>query len=165
MPVELLRFSPLYNVVGAYRFFTDKNLYLPFWNRSKKAIKTALLLSIPLILISYPITKFYVVYILSRSPFSPKRIHDSILFGISPAKFTLFNLLLNQLSYLLEFFLKRQITKSKFEVYDLTVKSRNKGKVCFIPDSPPHSFTYSSRLLSPLCTSQPTQATSSSNPT
>lgn len=129
MPTELLKFSPSYVLVGAYRFLTDKNLYLPFWNRSKTTIKRTTLISIPLLIISYPITRFYVTFILARSPFSPKRIHDAFYFGITPSQFTTFLLLLNQFSYFLEFMLKRQVKKSKFEVYDLTVKSRGKSKL------------------------------------
>ncbi|GAA6013052.1 hypothetical protein JCM11491_000953 [Sporobolomyces phaffii] len=126
MPVELLPFPPLYCAVGAYRLCTDRNLYHPIWIRSRQTLKRATLLSIPLILLSLPLTRLYVVYILSRSPLSPKNIHDAQFLGVSPVKYTTWTLVLGQVTYFLEWMLKRELKKSRTEVYERTVHSRGK---------------------------------------
>ncbi|GAA5961832.1 hypothetical protein JCM3765_004088 [Sporobolomyces pararoseus] len=126
MPVELLPFPPLYCIVGAYRLVTDPALYQPIWKRSRSSLKSALLISLPLLLLSLPLTRLYVVYILSRSPLSPKNIHDAQLLGVSPVQYTAWMLVLGQVSLLVEWKLKRELKKSREEVYDRTVQSRGK---------------------------------------
>jgi len=39
---QRLQFPPLYVIVGVYRLFTDKLLYVPVWNRCKHVQKGAL---------------------------------------------------------------------------------------------------------------------------
>jgi len=113
-------------VVGAYRLCTDSKIYQPIWTRSRQTLKRASLISIPLILLSLPLTRLYVVYILSRSPLSPKNIHDAQLLGVSPVQYTTWMLVLGQVTLLLEWMLKRELKKSRTEVYDRTVQSRGK---------------------------------------
>lgn len=126
MPVELLPFPPLYCAVGAYRLCTDPNLYRPIWSRSRQSFQRALLLSIPLVLVSLPLTRLYVVYVLSRSPLSPKNIHDAQLLGISPVQYTTWTMVLSQVTMLCEWLLKRELKRSRTEVYERTVQSRGK---------------------------------------
>ncbi|GAA5913927.1 uncharacterized protein JCM6883_000120 [Sporobolomyces salmoneus] len=126
MPTELLPFPPSYVVVGAYRLCTDRNLYEPIWTRSRQSLKRAALFCIPLLLLSFPLTRLYVVYILSRSPFSPKNIHDAQLLGVSPVQYTTWMLVLGQVTFIVEWMLKRELKKSRTEVYDRTVQSRGK---------------------------------------
>lgn len=118
-----LRVLPL---VGAYRLCTDESLYKPIWNRSQQSLKRALLLCIPLLILSYFPTSFYTKYILSRSPFSPKDLHSSALLGVSPLQYTTWMLLFGQITFVIEWLLKKQLKKSRTEVYDRTVQSRGK---------------------------------------
>jgi hypothetical protein len=67
-----------------------------------------------------------VTYILSRSPLSPKNIHDAAFFGVSPIVYTTWALLLGQLSTLLEWALSRELKKAREEAYEATVRSRGK---------------------------------------
>lgn len=153
MPVELLPFPPAYCVgaspsctasvlarcadepggplstctVGAYRLLTDPQLYLPIWQRSRKSLQRALLLAVPYSLVALPLTRLYVTFILSRSPLSPRNIHDAALLGVSPVRYTTWMLLLGQVSMLVEWLLSRQLRKSRDEVYEATVRSRGKG--------------------------------------
>ncbi|GAA6060717.1 hypothetical protein JCM10212_003338 [Sporobolomyces blumeae] len=126
MPVELLPFAPAYCIVGAYRLCTDPHLYNPIWQRSQKSLKRALVLCVPLALVSFPLTRLYTTYVLSRSPLSPKNIHDAALFGVSPVTYTTWMLVLGQVTMLVEWMLSRELKKSRAEVYDQTVKSRGK---------------------------------------
>lgn len=105
---------------------TDDSLYMPIWNRSKESLKRALLLCIPLAILSYPLTSLYTKYILSRSPFSPKDLHSSALLGISPLQYTTWMLVFGQITFVIEWLLKKQLKKSRTEVYDRTVQSRGK---------------------------------------
>ncbi|GAA5929672.1 uncharacterized protein JCM15063_004216 [Sporobolomyces koalae] len=126
MPVELLPFPPSYCVVGAYRLCTDRNLHKPLWEQSRRSIKRALLICLPLALLSLPVTRLYVVYVLSRSPLSPRNIHDAALLGVSPVQYTTWMLVLGQITLVLEWLLKRELGKSRTQVYEWTVQSRGK---------------------------------------
>ncbi|SCV67700.1 BQ2448_5311 [Microbotryum intermedium] len=133
MPVELLPFPPSYCLVGAYRLLHDPTLNRPIWARSQKTLKRFLFAFIPFILISYPLTRLYVTLILSRSPFAPSAIHDAAFLGVSPAFFTTFTLVLGQVNALLEWALRRKLTKSRKEVYEATVRSRAKDSEFWQP--------------------------------
>ncbi|GAA5931605.1 hypothetical protein JCM1841_004725 [Sporobolomyces salmonicolor] len=127
MPVELLPFPPSYCIVGAYRLATDPNLYRPIWKRSSRSLKRALVLAIPYAILAFPLTRLYVTFILSRSPLSPRNIHDAALLGVSPVKYTTWALVLGQVSMLVEWLLGRELKKSREEVYEQTVRSRGKA--------------------------------------
>ncbi|KAM0788628.1 hypothetical protein ACM66B_001747 [Microbotryomycetes sp. NB124-2] len=126
MPVELLGFPPFYCIVGAYRLLHDDKLWRPLWLRSRKTLKRALVLSLPFILISYPLTRLYVSLILTRSPLSPTNIHGAAVLGINVLKYTTITLVLGQISMMIEWALRRELGKAKEEVYLATVKSRGK---------------------------------------
>ncbi|KAK4050948.1 hypothetical protein OIO90_004924 [Microbotryomycetes sp. JL221] len=127
MPVELLGFPPLYCIVGAYRLMHDDKLWRPLWLRSRKTLKRALLLSLPFMLISYPLTGLYVSLILSRSPLSPRNIDGAAILGINVMRYTTITLVLGQISMMIEWALRRELKKAKEEVYVATVKSRGKN--------------------------------------
>ncbi|SCZ93613.1 BZ3500_MvSof-1268-A1-R1_Chr6-3g08772 [Microbotryum saponariae] len=133
MPVELLPFPPSYCLVGAYRLIHDPTLNRPIWARSQKTLKRFLFAFVPFILISYPLTRLYVTLILSRSPFAPAAIHDAAFLGVSPAFFTTVTLVLGQINALLEWSLRRELTKSRKEVYEATVRSRAKDSEFWQP--------------------------------
>ncbi|KAL8276564.1 hypothetical protein RQP46_011054 [Phenoliferia psychrophenolica] len=127
MPQELLTFTPSYCLVGAYRLITDDKLWFPIWQRSKGTLKKSSYFLVPFSLVSYPLTRLYVTLILARSPFAPSQIHDAAVLGVSVAGYTTAVLVLGQVSYILEWLLRRQISKGREEVYDATVKSRAKA--------------------------------------
>lgn len=95
--------------------------------RSRKSVKYFLYAAIPYSLISYPFTRIYVTLILSRSPFSPSNIEDAAWLGVSVVRYTTAVLVLGQLSYALEWVLRRQIKKGQVEMYEATVRSRGKS--------------------------------------
>ncbi|GAA6034454.1 hypothetical protein JCM8097_002733 [Rhodosporidiobolus ruineniae] len=121
-----LRFSPSYCLVGAYRLVHDRSLLVPLWRHSQKGLKRAAILAIPFTLVSLSLTRFYVTFVLSRSPLSPANIHDAALLGISPVVYTTWALILGQLSTLFEWFLGRELKKAREEAYEATVRSRAK---------------------------------------
>ena len=148
------------HTVGAYRLLTDSSLYLPIWRRSGKALQRALLLALPLALVSLPVTRLYVQFILARSPFSPSDIHNANFLGVSPVQYTTWMLVLGQASMFLEWMLKRELRKSRDEVYEATVRSRGKGAL--IPPSSLIGTRRTGRLTSRLARPQPP---TSGNPT
>ncbi|KAK4700469.1 hypothetical protein P7C70_g5776, partial [Phenoliferia sp. Uapishka_3] len=127
MPQELLTFTPSYCIVGAYRLITDEKLWHPIWTKSKGTLKKSAFFLIPYVLVAYPLTRLYVTLILARSPFSPSNVEDAAWLGISVVPYTTGVLVLGQVSYALEWILRRQISKGREEVYDETVRSRGKG--------------------------------------
>ncbi|GAA6008454.1 hypothetical protein JCM10207_007117 [Rhodosporidiobolus poonsookiae] len=126
MPVELLVFPPSYCVVGAYRLLHDPALLVPLWQRCSKGLRRALVVAVPYAVVALPLTRLWVTFVLSRSPFSPASIHDAALLGVSPARYTTWMLLLGQLSMIVEWFLRRDLKKSREEAYEATVRSRGK---------------------------------------
>ncbi|BGP14857.1 hypothetical protein JCM10213v2_002812 [Rhodosporidiobolus nylandii] len=84
------------------------------------------MLAVPYSLVALPLTRLYVTFILSRSPLSPRNIHDASVLGLSPVVYTTWVLLFGQLSALLEWFLRRDLKKSREEAYEATVRSRGK---------------------------------------
>ncbi|POY76896.1 hypothetical protein BMF94_0149 [Rhodotorula taiwanensis] len=126
MPVELLSFTPAYCIVGAYRLLHDPKLYKPIWERSKRSLQRAIVLAVPFLLVSLLLTRLWVTFILSRSPFSPKDIHNAAYLGVSPVTYTTFTLTLGQVSMFVEWMLARELRKSRNEVYERTVESRGK---------------------------------------
>lgn len=106
---------------------TDSSLYTPIWRRSRKTLQRALLISLPLAVASLPLTRLYVHFVLSRSPFSPSDIHSANVLGVSPVQYTTWMLVLGQVSFFVEWMLKRELRKSRDEVYEATVRSRGKG--------------------------------------
>ncbi|GAA5879444.1 hypothetical protein JCM8547_008146 [Rhodosporidiobolus lusitaniae] len=133
MPVELLPFPPSYCVVGAYRLVHDRSLLYPLWQRCEKGLKRAAVLAVPYAVVALPLTRFYVTFVLSRSPLSPKNIHDAAILGVSPVVYTTWALLLGQLSTILEWFLGRELKKSREEAYEATVRSRAKDVDFWLP--------------------------------
>ncbi|GAA5975380.1 hypothetical protein JCM10908_005144 [Rhodotorula pacifica] len=127
MPIELLSFTPAYCVVGAYRLVHDPKLYQPIWQRSKKSLQRALILAVPFLLVAFPLTRLWVTFILSRSPFSPRDVHNAAYFGVSPVTYTTWTLALGLMSSLVEWMLARELKKSRNEVYERTVQSRGKA--------------------------------------
>ena len=97
--------------------------------RSRKTLLRAVYAFLPFFLISYPLTRLYVTLILARSPFSPNNIHDAAVLGVSVVRYTTMVLVLGQVSMLLEWALRRELGKSKEEVYEATVRSRGKGRL------------------------------------
>lgn len=109
----------------------DPKLYKPIWERSKRSLQRAIVLAVPFLLVSFPLTRLWVTFILSRSPFSPKDIHNAAYLGVSPVTYTTFTLTLGQVSMFVEWMLARELRKSRNEVYERTVESR--GKRAFRP--------------------------------
>ncbi|KAK4053567.1 hypothetical protein OIV83_001735 [Microbotryomycetes sp. JL201] len=101
--------------------------------RSRKTLKRALVLTIPFMLISYPLTHLYVSLILTRSPLSPNDIHGAAVLGINVLGYTTITLVLGQISMLIEWALRRELGKAKEEVYLATVKSRGKDATFWQP--------------------------------
>ncbi len=106
----------------------DPTLWRPIWLHSRTTIKRCLVAAVPFALVSFPLTRLYVQFILSRTPFSPKNIHDAAYLGISVVQYTTAVLVLGQVSSLFEWALRREIKKAKKVVYADTVKSRGKGE-------------------------------------
>lgn len=96
------------------------------WARSRRSLRRALLFAILYSIVALPLTRLYVAFVLSRSPLSPKNVHEAAYLGVSPIAYTTWALLAGQVTALIEFLLKRELRKSREEVYEQTVRSRGK---------------------------------------
>lgn len=84
------------------------------------------MLSVPYMLIAYPMTRLYVGLVLSRSPFSPSRIEEAAYLGVNVITFTTAAIVLGQLSFMLEYAIRRDLAKARTDAYNATVASRGK---------------------------------------
>ena len=105
----------------------DAKLWTPIWLRTRTTLKRAVLFLPLYLLLAYPLTRLYVTFILARSPFAPARIEDAQYFGLNVVTFTNWSLILGQISMILEWALKREVTKATKDVYEATVASRGKS--------------------------------------
>lgn len=104
----------------------DPTLWRPIWLHSRTTIKRCLLAAVPVALCSFPLTRLYVQFVLSRTPFSPTNIHDAAYLGVSVVQYTTAVLVLGQVSSLFEWALRRELRKARKVVYADTVRSRGK---------------------------------------
>ncbi|KAH9851692.1 hypothetical protein C2E23DRAFT_780206 [Lenzites betulinus] len=141
-----LQFPPSYVVVGFYRLVTDRNLYVPAWQKCKHGFVRGATVAIVWGVGSFKIQRKFVEIFLIKSPRVTGLSRDA-LFGIPmpfdlPTYATLF-FLSTQVSTVIYFFLSRNIRIARERAYDQTIASRGKGADWWRPyveewDNPPH---------------------------
>ncbi|KAH9823489.1 hypothetical protein DFH28DRAFT_922363 [Melampsora americana] len=127
MPQELLSFPPIYLFIGIYRLTTDSKLWYPIWKDCKSSIKFTIFLSIGTSIISYPIITIWVKFFMKTSNLITYTEEASFL-KLSVKNLAVFSILITQISWLIEWSLKRKLSKSRKFVYQLTLESRDKPK-------------------------------------
>ncbi|KAI0826830.1 hypothetical protein BC628DRAFT_1502659 [Trametes gibbosa] len=140
-----LQFPPSYVLVGFYRLVTDRNLYVPAWQKCKHGLIRGATVAVVWGVGSFKIQRKFVELFLIKSPRVTGLSRDA-LFGIPmpfdlPTYATLF-FLSSQVSAVIYFFLSRNIRIARERAYDQTIASRGKGADWWRPyveewDNPP----------------------------
>ncbi|KAJ9105463.1 hypothetical protein QFC21_001834 [Naganishia friedmannii] len=137
MPQELLYFPPYYVVVGIYRLFTDQHLRTAVWDKVKHATVRGVAVAAVYVAATYSAQRWFVQNFLmsgyglfgKKSIKPPPEILEtglSWLQRIDTVEYTTILFILPQLSYLLNYFIRRNLRLARSRAYDLTVQSRGK---------------------------------------
>ncbi|KAG1782867.1 hypothetical protein EV702DRAFT_1058738 [Suillus placidus] len=153
-----LNFPSSYVVVGAYRLFTDKSLYVPAWNKCRNGARRGLICGFAWICASYNIQRriikaaltnpssiFSVRYITRFEETADDLSHETLLGFKLPFSISTYVAILlvgSQVTGIISFFVARNIRVARQRVWDQTVASRGKGPDFWQPyveewDSPP----------------------------
>ncbi|KAL4248392.1 EI24 domain-containing protein [Abortiporus biennis] len=140
-----LNFPPSYVVVGVYRLFTDKSLYIPAWKKCEHGFVRGATIGLVWAVTTFKIQRKFVELFLIKSPSVTGLSRDAI-FGFQvpfdlPTYATLV-FLSTQFSAILTFFLSHNIRIARDRVYEQTIQSRGKGPDFWKPyveewDNPP----------------------------
>ncbi|KZT18697.1 hypothetical protein NEOLEDRAFT_1103233, partial [Neolentinus lepideus HHB14362 ss-1] len=153
-----LQFPPTYAIVGVYRLFTDKTLYVPAWKKCEHGVVRGLAVGGVWALMTFGVQRKFVELFLIKSPRVTGLSTSTILGYPVPFDLPTYAALLflsTQLTGILTFFLARNIRVARQRVYDQTVASRGKGPAFWQPyveewDRPPavrEGWAVSEKLL------------------
>ncbi|KDR86127.1 hypothetical protein GALMADRAFT_219127 [Galerina marginata CBS 339.88] len=126
-----MQFPPSYALVGVYRLFTDKLLYKPAWDKCRHATQRGAIVGGIWALLTFSIQRRFIELFLSNSPRITGLSRDDTVFGYK-VPFSLYTyatimILGSQVTYILRFFLSRNIRIARDRAWDQTVASRGKG--------------------------------------
>ncbi|KAF8816229.1 hypothetical protein BYT27DRAFT_7230035 [Phlegmacium glaucopus] len=125
-----LEFPPSYVFVGVYRLFTDKNLYKPAWDKCRHATKRGAIVGGIWAFLTFAIQKRFIGLFLSNSPRITGLSRDTMFGYKIPFNIHTYAAVLvvgSQITYILRFFLSRNIRIARDRAWDQTVASRGKG--------------------------------------
>ncbi|KAF5373597.1 hypothetical protein D9758_000886 [Tetrapyrgos nigripes] len=152
-----LQFPPSYVVVGVYRLFTDKALFVPAWQKCKNGTIRGTVVGLVWTFFTFGLQRRFIGVFLANSP-RVTGLSNETLFGykipFSVNTYAAVLLVGSQVTYILRFFLARNINIARDRVWDQTVASRGKGPDFWKPyveewDHPPKvpPPTWSDKLL------------------
>ncbi|KAF9477017.1 hypothetical protein BDN70DRAFT_838357 [Pholiota conissans] len=131
-----LEFPPSYVVVGVYRLITDRNLWVPAWDKCRHAVRRGAIVGGIWAFVTFKIQKKYIEWFLMKSPRVTGLSHDTIFGFKVPFSILTFAALMflgTQLTFIFRFFLSRNINIARDRVWDQTVASRGKAPDFFGP--------------------------------
>ncbi|KAF9265202.1 hypothetical protein L218DRAFT_898816 [Marasmius fiardii PR-910] len=140
-----LHFPPSYVVVGVYRLCTDKTLYVPTWQKCKHGTVRGAVVGAAWTFFTFGIQKKFIEIFLSNSPRVIGLSNDT-MFGykvpFTVQTYATILTLSTQITFILRFFLSRNIRIARDRVWDQTLFSRGKGPDFWKPyveewDNPP----------------------------
>jgi hypothetical protein len=131
-----LEFPPSYVLVGVYRLFTDSNLYKPAWDKCRHATQRGAIVGAIWTVLTFSIQRKFIETFLKNSP-RITGLSDDTMFGFK-VPFNLYTyaaivLVSSQVTYILRFFLSRNIRIARDRAWNQTVASRGKGPDFFQP--------------------------------
>jgi len=125
-----LQYPPSYVLVGVYRLFTDKNLYIPAWKKCQHGTVRGLAVGLVWGFFTFGIQKKFIEIFLANSP-KVTGLATETIFGY-PVPFNVHTyaavlLVGQQITYMLRFFLAKNIRIARDRAWNQTVLSRGKG--------------------------------------
>ncbi|KAF7351042.1 hypothetical protein MSAN_01666500 [Mycena sanguinolenta] len=131
-----LQFPPSYVVVGVYRLFTDKNLYVPAWQKCQHGVRRGAVVGFIWTVLTFGVQKKFIEIFLANSPRVTGLSNDT-MFGykipFNVHTYAAVILLGNQITNILRFFLSRNIRIARERAWDQTVASRGKSLDFWLP--------------------------------
>ncbi|KAJ4474285.1 hypothetical protein J3R30DRAFT_3507305 [Lentinula aciculospora] len=126
-----LQYPPSYALVGVYRLCTDKNLYIPVWQKCQHGTVRGAAVGLVWAFFTFGIQKKFIEVFLANSPKVTGLTTDTV-FGY-PVPFNVHTyavalLIGQQMTYILRFFLSRNIRIARDRAWNQTVISRGKGE-------------------------------------
>ncbi|KAF8639360.1 hypothetical protein AX17_001549 [Amanita inopinata Kibby_2008] len=125
-----LRYPPSYVLVGVYRFCTDKNLYVPAWNKCKHATQRGLIVGVIWAILTFQLQKKFIQIFLSNSPRITGLSTDTVFGFQIPFSLHTFGAVLllgSQITWITRFFLSKNIRIARERAWAQTIASRGKG--------------------------------------
>jgi len=131
-----LQFPPSYVIVGVYRLFTDKHLYVPAWQKCQHGVQRGAVVGLIWTFLTFGVQKKFIEIFLANSPRVTGLSNDT-MFGykvpFSVHTYAAVLLLGSQVTNILRFFLSRNIRIARERAWDQTVASRGKGPDFWLP--------------------------------
>ncbi|KAJ7188757.1 hypothetical protein C8R46DRAFT_877042 [Mycena filopes] len=125
-----LQFPPSYVVVGVYRLFTDKLLYVPAWQKCQHGVQRGAVVGLVWTFLTFGVQKKFIEFFLANSPRVTGLSNDT-MFGykipFNVHTYAAVLLLGSQITNILKFFLARNIHVARERAWEQTVASRGKG--------------------------------------
>ncbi|KIL71125.1 hypothetical protein M378DRAFT_154587 [Amanita muscaria Koide BX008] len=141
-----LRHPASYVLVGVYRLCTDPTLYVPIWNKCKHATRRGLIVGAIWAILTFHIQRKFIEVFLSNSPRLAGLTTDTLFSFQLPFDVHTYAALLvlgSQVTWMLRFFLSKNLRLSRERAWSQTVASRGKGPDFWQPyveewESPPN---------------------------
>ncbi|KAF7288712.1 hypothetical protein HMN09_01377200 [Mycena chlorophos] len=131
-----LQFPPSYVVVGVYRLFTDKLLYVPAWQKCHHGVQRGAIAGLIWAVVTFSLQRQFIKLFLSNSPRVTGLSHDTVFGYQVPFSVTTYAAVLlvgRQITWILRFFLAKNIRIARERAWDQTVASRGKSADFWIP--------------------------------
>lgn len=131
-----LDFPPSYIVVGAYRLLSDKSLFVPIWQKCRNGFSRGAAVGGVWTFLTFSIQRGLIKTFWINSPNVIGHANDTILgykppFDIPTWAAVVF--LSSQLTFILKFFLSRNLRIARERAWDQTIASRGKGPAFWQP--------------------------------
>ncbi|KAJ2930310.1 hypothetical protein H1R20_g6757, partial [Candolleomyces eurysporus] len=125
-----MEFPPSYVLVGIYRLFTDKGVYKPAWDKCKHGARRGAIVGLVWVALTFSLQEKFIKVFLRNSPRITGLSNDNI-FGL-PIPFPLHTYaailyVSQQVTFILRFFLSKNIRIARDRAWQHTVESRGKG--------------------------------------
>ncbi|KIY49168.1 hypothetical protein FISHEDRAFT_41591 [Fistulina hepatica ATCC 64428] len=125
-----MQFPPSYVIVGVYRLLNDPQLRKPTWDKCKHATRRGLIVGFAWAALTFGIQKKFIEVFLTNSPRITGLSNDT-MFGFrlpfSVQTYAAVLMLGSQVTYIMRFFLARNINIARERAWNYTVISRGKG--------------------------------------
>ncbi|KAJ7503046.1 hypothetical protein B0H11DRAFT_1987586 [Mycena galericulata] len=125
-----LQFPPTYVIVGVYRLFSDKHLYVPAWQKCQHGVQRGAIVGLIWSFLTFGVQKKFIEIFLANSPRVTGLSNDT-MFGykipFNVHTYAAILMLGSQITYILRFFLSKNIRIARERAWDQTVASRGKS--------------------------------------